>query len=75
MKKGNLYQYFILLFGFLLGVHNGYVALWSENSSAPVRVFPYAVTSLPPQDRQALERGIPIGEEAQLTKLLEDFLS
>lgn len=74
--RRNAYLYCILAFGFLLGVYNGYVALWEdENSPAPSQVFPYAVTALPEADQRALEEGIPVAYREQLTKYLEDFLS
>lgn len=67
--------YLALIFTFLLGSHRGYVALWTGDSQEPAAVFPYRTESLPPQDQQALRRGIPIGSEEELQRLLEDFLS
>lgn len=64
-----------LLMGFILGSHNGYIALWTEGSPEPEKVFPYRVTLLPPADQEALERGIPIGSTEELARLLEDYLS
>lgn len=67
--------YCMLALGFLLGVRDGYIALWQEGTPEPLRVFPYAATSLPEADRAALEQGILIENSALLTKYLEDFLS
>lgn len=64
-----------LLLGLILGSHNGYIALWTEDSPEPKKVFPYKVTSLPPVDQKALEQGIHIGSAQELAQLLEDYLS
>ena len=64
-----------LLLSFLLGCHNGYVALWTDGSANPNQVFPYPVISLPPEDQKALENGIHIESTRQLAQLLEDYLS
>ncbi len=65
----------ILLAGFLLGVKDGYVALWKDGKADPVRVFPYSVSALPKADQAALEQGIHIDSASDLTQLLEDYLS
>lgn len=64
-----------LLLVYLLGVRGGYVALWQDEDPEPVAVFPYAVASLPPEDQEALFRGIVIKSEEDLRCRLEDFLS
>lgn len=74
MKKSHA-LYCSLILSFILGVHHGYIALWESEDPEPVQIFPYAVTSLPEADQAALKRGIPIPNQAQLTKRLEDFLS
>lgn len=63
------------LLGMLLGLHNGYLALWSGDDPEPVRIYPYSARLLPPADRQALEKGIPVGSDGELSRLLEDFCS
>ncbi|MDD5954543.1 MAG: hypothetical protein PUD38_05000 [Firmicutes bacterium] len=68
-------MYFTLIFGFLLGVSDGYIALWKDGNAQPLRVFPYRAELLPVADRQALERGIPLTDESELMRLLEDYLS
>lgn len=65
----------ILLLGFILGTHQGYIALWKDGNAKPIRVFPYSASSLPTADRQALEQGIPIESRDDLLRLLEDYLS
>lgn len=64
-----------LILGFLLGCHNGYIALWKDGHSSPMRVFPYRVALLPTPDQQALRRGIVVADETELAHLLEDYLS
>ena len=59
----------------MLGIHDGYIALWKGSSAQPLQVFPVRVRMLPPADRQALENGIPISGEQELQQLLEDYLS
>lgn len=67
--------YLALIFTFLLGTHEGFIALWQGDAKEPVAVFPYRSESLPLSDRQALEQGIRIETEADLARLLEDYLS
>ena len=65
----------MVLAGFLLGVHDGYIALWKGEDPEPIRIFPYSAELLPPEDQAALEKGIPIRSREDLTALLEDFCS
>lgn len=67
--------YLTLIFTFLLGTHEGFVALWRDDAPIPAEVFPYRAESLPPADQQALKRGIRIRSEEELDRLLEDYLS
>jgi hypothetical protein len=65
----------LLLAGFILGSHNGYIALWSGDSIDPDRIYPYRVSILPEADQQALRKGIRAENILELTQLLEDYLS
>ena len=65
----------ILLFGFILGIHEGKVALWKENSPKPIKVFPYQASLLPEADQQRLKEGVHVESISQLRKLIEDYLS
>ena len=65
----------VLSLGFILGSFRGYVALFDENREEPRQVFPYRISTLPPADQVALEKGIPVRSEKELQHLLEDFLS
>ena len=67
--------YGILLLGFLLGIHEGKIALWYQNDPTPITVFPYSAKMLPSEDRKALEQGIRFDSPEELKNLLEDYLS
>ncbi len=64
----------VLLFGFLLGIRNGHIALWKYDDPTPIRVFPYAASALPQGIRRDLERGIPIESLEDVEELLEKYL-
>ena len=74
MKKLSL-LYCILCLGFILGIHEGRIALWKDNDPEPYKVFPYYASLLPREDRNALKKGIYLENEDQLRKLVEDYLS
>ena len=65
----------LMILGLTLGSFRGYVALFDENREEPRQVFPYQLSTLPPADQVALEKGIPVRSEKELQHLLEDFLS
>lgn len=64
-----------MLWGFLLGVHNGRIALWKGQDPQPYRVYPCPVCVLPREEQAALRRGIRIDTMEDLDKFLENFLS
>ncbi len=64
-----------VLFGFLLSVHEGRIALWKDDDPEPVKVFPYHARILPAADRRALEEGIRFESAEDLVRLLNDYLS
>ena len=68
-------QFIALALSFLLGVQNGYIALWKDGIEKPLRVFPYQVKMLPLADQLALKKGIVIKSESSLAEFLEDYLS
>ena len=74
MKKLR-YLYLTLIFGFLLGISDGYIALWKDGNADPLQVFPYKAENLPIADQQALEKGIHLESKRELIQLLEDYLS
>lgn len=65
----------LLLLGFLLGIHEGKIALWYQDDPTPITVFPYSAKLLPAEDRRALEEGIRFDSPEELKRLLEDYLS
>ena len=73
MKRKTLIS-LLLALGFLLGIKDGYIALWKDGEAQP-RVFPYRADMLPEQDRSRLEQGVRIEEGSELERLIEDYLS
>ena len=64
-----------LCFSFLLGIKDGRVAIWKDDDPEPARVFPYPVSMLPADARNALENGIRIESEEELYELINKYLS
>lgn len=77
MKRKRLQKWLTtaMLGGYLLGIYRGSVALWKDDDPTPIRIFPCSVITLPYDVRQALQSGIHIETEADLQRLLEDYLS
>lgn len=69
------YVFQILLMTMLLGIHDGYLAIYDSASSSPRQVLPYRAALYPNADQQALAEGIPFRSQQELSRLLEDFLS
>ena len=65
----------VVLFGFILGIHEGRIALWKDNQKKPIKVFPYQASMLPEADQKRLEKGIHVESLNELYKLVEDYLS
>ena len=59
----------------LLGSWKGYVALFENGQQEPRQIFPCPVSALPEADQQALEQKIPVRNDRDLQKILEDYLS
>lgn len=60
---------------FLLGIHDGYIALWKDGADKPVEVFPIQAKLLPEADQKMLRQGIRIESAEHLARLMEDYLS
>lgn len=73
--KNRILPYLTLVFTFLLGNYQGYIALWQLPEENPMVVFPYSISSLPLHDQQQVCKGILIETELELQQLLEDYLS
>lgn len=67
--------YFTLLFGLILGIRGGNIALWREGFPDAVQVFPYRAEMLPREAQEALANGISIEDLSQLEELAENYLS
>ncbi len=72
--RRNPMVYLALIFGFLVGIQDGYIALWTDGCQKP-QVFPYRAEMLPRADQQRLKEGIRIEDGSELAQLLEDYLS
>ncbi len=64
----------IMLFGFLLGIYKGNLALWQDQDPIPYKILPYPAAMLSQEARQALQGGIPIESLEDLQSLLEKYL-
>lgn len=65
----------LVLFGFLVGVSNGRLALWKDGQAAPWKVFPCPVAALPIDTQRQLQQGIRVDSMEDLDRLLENLLS
>ena len=65
----------LLLIGFLLGVYEGKIALWSDFKKEPIRIFPYSASQLPKKDQERLASGLHFNNLNDLRKFVEDYLS
>ena len=74
MKWKRLFS-LVLLLGFFLGVHNGYIALWDDDDPTPLYTFPKTVSSLPVLRQEELKKGVPIRSGYELVEILKDYLS
>lgn len=75
MRKRYNILYTIFLLGLLLGIKNGYIALWKDGSAEPLYVFPYKAQMLPEEDQRKLAQGVPVQDMRALESILEDYLS
>lgn len=64
----------LVMLSMLLGVKNGYLALWIREDPQPCYTFPVPLSALPPADQILLRRGIPVENVQVLQQLLEDYL-
>ncbi len=63
-----------LLLGFILGLHNGRVALWKSDDPQPIKIFPWSASFLPDNIRSALEKGIYVEEDSDIGILIQDMI-
>lgn len=74
MDKCPMSRSLLLFLALLLGIRDGYLALWREEDPQPIARFDVRADSLPPADQLMLKRGIRIEDKQALLALLEDFL-
>ncbi len=72
MKRKILTQF--MVFGFLLGIYRGRIALWKDQDPKPIKVLPYSSELVQGPLRDALEKGIPISSMEDIELLLEKYL-
>lgn len=58
---------------YTLREYEGQIAVFSDDSEMPVKVFDTAVSALPKSDREQLKLGITVETPEELQKLIEDF--
>ncbi len=77
MKKRKLSQFLCtaLMAVYILGVHDGKIALWKDGDPEPMQVFPYSAAALPDTEEARLKKGIRIESMDDLDRLLEAYLS
>ena len=63
-----------LLAVYLLGIHEGKIALWKGNNPKPIKVFDYSASQLPEEAQKRLEAGVPIKSLKELRELAEQYL-
>ncbi len=68
-------QIFAIILCFLLGIQDGYIALWKDGTDEPVEVFPFRAEMLPDADQKKLAEKIRIDNSDELAHLMEDYLS
>lgn len=65
---------FMSLLLILLGVRNGFLALWEYDDPQPVRIYPIAVSSLPASAQEELSKGIELRDGNALAEILKEYL-
>ena len=71
----NRNQLLLFLLACYLGIHNGHLALFDEQSTAPLLILPHTVQMFSAEDQQKLAQGIEFDSPQELSRILEDFLS
>ena len=64
----------LLIWGWL-GIYQGHLALWQDDTSLPTHIFQQTFDIYPEADQSSLKKGIPFATEEEMHQLLEDFLS
>jgi len=61
--------------GYLLGEYNGRVSVLSPDTREPEMIFDIFLRTLPDADQELLRQGIRVSTYAELTRLIEDYIS
>ncbi len=65
---------FLFIAGFLLGIKDGYIALWKGDDPQPYHVFDMRANALPIADQLKLRHGIRVDTMTELLSLIDDYL-
>lgn len=60
-----------MLFSFLIGIHEGRLAIWRDNEATPCEILPVPTALLPTKVQAQLRQGIRVESDEELSKLLE----
>ena len=60
---------------YTIGQYEGQVAVFLAGLSRPDQVFDVYVASLPAEEQERLHQGIPVYDDKELQRLLEDYTS
>lgn len=64
----------LLITMLLLGIRDGYMALWKLDDPEPLHIFPFRASIFPEKIRSALEKGIRIEQDSDVGRLLLDMI-
>lgn len=73
-KNGKLLGVLLLMAGYLLGIHEGHLALWEGDDPAPRYIFSVRTATLTQDQRAALASGIRVPDQEALLRLLQEYL-
>lgn len=59
--------------GYTVKEYEGQIAVFTDDSDLPVKIYDTSVSSLPECDRELLQLGIPAATPEELQKIIEDF--
>lgn len=69
------YHYSAQPYPYTVQEYNGKIGVFRSNEKTPFQVIDLSPALLPPYDQAELEEGIPIRNESELQKILEDYTS
>lgn len=62
-------------YAYIVKEYKGHIAAFTADSEEPVMTWDTPVRFLPEYDRRLLKEGIPVKDYAELTALIEDYIS